>query len=99
MMRESRMNGAHSRSGFEYAEGFCVWTVRALMCALAVVVGSAATAAAQNALPTRQAVEQWLSQNANAKPAFKPGDVLTVKDLEQDSSVRAPRLCRRPQLS
>ncbi len=90
VMRESRMNGARSRSGFGYAEGLRLRTVRALTCALAVVVWWAATAAAQNALPTRQAVEQWLSQNANAKPAFKPGDVLTVKDLDKIRPFVAP---------
>ena len=32
---------------------------------------------------TRDTVEQWLTQNASAKPDFKPGHVLTAKDLER----------------
>jgi hypothetical protein len=43
----------------------------------------AGPAAAQGALPTRHTVDQWLVQNANAKPDFKPGDVLNSKDLER----------------
>ena len=57
-----------------------VW---ALTCALAFVACCAGPAAAQGALPTRHTVDQWLAQNANAKPDFKPGDVLTSKDLER----------------
>ena len=32
---------------------------------------------------TNATVLQWLQKYADAKPAFKPGDVLTAKDLEQ----------------
>lgn len=84
MMRELRMSGYGLRSKVgSPAEGMRLRAVRALMCALALVVCRAATVAAQGALPTRQIAEQWLAQNANAKPDFKPGDVLTVKDLER----------------
>lgn len=45
---------------------------------------SASRAAAQDASSyTRATVDQWLSKYANAKPDFKPGDVLTSKDLER----------------
>ncbi|MGH7914770.1 MAG: DUF1329 domain-containing protein, partial [Candidatus Binataceae bacterium] len=57
--------------------------LRALTCALALMAGCAATVAAQGTSGTRQTVEKWLTENANAKPDFKPGDVLTVKDLER----------------
>ena len=57
---------------------------RALTFAVAIVACGAATVAAEGAAaPTRHSVEQWLAQNANAKPDFKPGDVLTAKDLER----------------
>jgi Protein of unknown function (DUF1329) len=84
VMRELRMSSVGSRSvGLLQVIGTRLRATRALACALALVTWSAATAAAQGTLPTRQTVEQWLTQNANAKPDFKPGDVLTVKDLER----------------
>jgi len=61
---------------------FCA-AARATALAVTVVACCAATAAAQSAPATRHTVEQWLTQNASAKPDFKPGDVLTVKDLER----------------
>jgi hypothetical protein len=54
---------------------------RALTLALALVAVYAAAAAAQEAAVTRQSVAQWLEQNAKTKPDFKPGDVLTAKDM------------------
>src|SRR5512146_296876 len=82
-----RMSGCGLKSALGSSGGEArFWAVRALTCALALVAGctvTAATAAAQGALPTRQTVEQWLAQNANAKPDFKSGDVLTAKDLER----------------
>jgi iron uptake system EfeUOB component EfeO/EfeM len=32
---------------------------------------------------TRATFDQWLSKYKDAKPDFKPGDVLTAKDLER----------------
>lgn len=56
----------------------------ALAIVIALVAGGAATAAAQGAAGyTRQTLDQWLAQNLNAKPDFKPGDALTAKDLER----------------
>lgn len=56
----------------------------ALTLVVAIVACAAATAAAQGAAGyTRHTVDQWLAHNANAKPDFKPGDDLTVKDLER----------------
>ena len=51
--------------------------------AVVLIFALAAPARAQEALGTRQTVEQWLTANASAKPDFKPGDVLTVKDLDR----------------
>ena len=87
MMRELWMSGVGLRSAwFSEAGAVRLRGVRALTCALALVAGcavTAATAAAQIAPATRHTVEQWLAQSANAKPGFKPGDVLTAKDLER----------------
>jgi hypothetical protein len=84
VMRELWTSSVGLRSaGFSPSGGTRLRAVRALACALALVTWSAATVVAQSTLPTRQTVEQWLTQNANAKPDFKPGDVLTVKDLER----------------
>src|SRR5271154_176351 len=84
VMRELWRSSVGSRSaGLLQTVGTRLRAVRALTCVLALVTWSAATAAAQNAMPSRQAVEQWLTQNANAKPDFNPGDVLTVKDLNR----------------
>jgi hypothetical protein len=85
VMRDLRVRGYGLNSAVGILDaGLRLRGVRTLTCALVLVAGcavSAATAAAQGALPTRQTVEQWLAQNANAKPDFKPGDVLTAKDL------------------
>src|ERR1019366_6749983 len=53
--------------------------------ALVVLVGMIASAAlAQDVKSyTRQTFSQWLEKYANTKPDFKPGDVLTSKDLER----------------
>ena len=59
---------------------FCT-SARAAALTLAALACYAATAIAQGAPATRLTVDQWLAQTANAKPVFKPGDVLTVKDL------------------
>jgi len=83
-MRELRMSSVGLRpAGFSRAEGIRLRALRALTCAFVLVACCAVTAAAQGALQTRHTVGQWLAQNANAKPDFKPGDVLTVKDLER----------------
>src|SRR5262249_28505822 len=51
---------------------------------LAVAISCSATALAQGAGGlNRAAYDQWLAKNADAKPDFKPGDVLTAKDLER----------------
>jgi len=39
--------------------------------------------AAEVLTPTLADYEAWLAKYADAKPDFKPGDVLTVKDLER----------------
>src|SRR5260370_9865316 len=50
----------------------------------AVIVLGASRAAAQNVKTyTRANVDQWMSMYADAKPDFKPGDVLGSKDLER----------------
>ncbi len=50
----------------------------------AILALSASRAAAQNVKTyTRATVDQWLSKYAEAKPSFKPGDVLGSKDLER----------------
>jgi hypothetical protein len=50
----------------------------------AVIVLGASRAAAQNVKTyTRANVDQWMSKYADAKPDFKPGDVLGSKDLER----------------
>jgi hypothetical protein len=57
----------------------------ALASAFALVIGlGASRAAAQDVKSyTRATVDEWLSKYAKAKPDFKPGDVLTSKDLER----------------
>ena len=51
---------------------------------LALCSGAVRTAFAANpATYTVDTYREWLTQYANAKPDFKPGDVLTVKDLER----------------
>jgi len=55
----------------------------AIALACATIACSAAGAFAQSAGVTRQSVGQWLEQNADAKPDFKPGEVLTAKDLDR----------------
>ena len=72
-----------SRPGFARAVTNLWAAARATALAFAVVACRAAMAAAQGAPATRDTVEQWLTQNASAKPDFKPGDVLTAKDLER----------------
>lgn len=85
MRRESRYSGIGSAPWrLSWAGRAHACTVRTLAVALAIVVCGTATAAAQGAAGyTRQTVDQWLASNANAKPDFKPGDVLTAKDLER----------------
>lgn len=58
---------------------------RALIAAVLVVCVWSVSANAQNPVRTytRADYTKWLEQYADAKPDFKPGDVLTVKDLER----------------
>ena len=104
MMRESRMSGVGLRAA-EFASelasigGTRLRGARALTLALALVAACAATAAAQSAPATRQTVAQWLTQNANAKPDFKPGDVLTVKDFERIRPFMMPGYVEQYQIS
>jgi hypothetical protein len=53
--------------------------------ALLVFLGLFASAASAQDVKTytRQTFDQWLEKNVNAKPDFKPGDVLTNKDIER----------------
>ena len=54
------------------------------MLAAALLCGLASVARAQDASSyTRETFEQWFRQNQSAKPDFKPGDVLTARDLER----------------
>src|ERR1700752_414468 len=76
------MSGIGSRPDFARAVAKNLHAAaRVTALAFAVAAGFAATAAAQGAPATRQTVEQWQGESANAKPDFKPGDVLTAKDL------------------
>jgi hypothetical protein len=51
---------------------------------VAVIAFGASRAAAQNVKNyTRATLDQWLSKYADAKPDFKPGDVLGSNDLER----------------
>jgi hypothetical protein len=43
----------------------------------------ASSARAQQTLPTRSDLDVWLHKYLDAKPTFKPGDVLTQKDIER----------------
>ncbi len=59
-------------------------TVGILSMALALVTACAALALAQDPRDTTRAdIDQWLAKYGDAKPDFKPGDVLTVKDFER----------------
>jgi Protein of unknown function (DUF1329) len=60
-------------------------TLASIFVAIAAVIAlGASQAAAQNVKEyTRATLDQWLSKYANAKPDFKPGDVLGSKDLER----------------
>jgi hypothetical protein len=50
----------------------------------ALATGSAALALAQDPQNTTRAdIDQWMAKYGDAKPDFKPGDVLTEKDLER----------------
>ncbi|MGD0075032.1 MAG: DUF1329 domain-containing protein [Candidatus Binataceae bacterium] len=58
--------------------------ITAALMAVAMLCGLAASARAGDAGgQTRETFEKWLRQNQNAKPDFKPGDVLTAKDLDR----------------
>lgn len=51
---------------------------------LATMVGvGVSTVGAQETLPTRADYDVWLHKYLDAKPTFKPGDVLTQKDIER----------------
>src|SRR6516165_5594545 len=55
-----------------------------LSMALALVGTCAAMALARDPRnATRADIDQWLAKYGNAKPDFKPGDVLTIKDFER----------------
>lgn len=55
-----------------------------LSLALALITACAALALAQDPRNTTRAdLDQWLAKYGDAKPDFKPGDVLTVKDFER----------------
>src|SRR5271170_1228510 len=60
-----------------------------LMAAALVTIASNAIAQDVRAY-TRANLENWMHQYADAKPDFKPGDVLTVKDLERIRPFVAP---------
>jgi Protein of unknown function (DUF1329) len=55
----------------------------AALCALLMVAGASYAAANDAKGYTRSTIDQWLSKYTDAKPDFKPGDVLTSKDLER----------------
>jgi hypothetical protein len=55
-----------------------------LTIALTLITACAAFALAQDPGETTRAdIDQWLAKYSNTKPDFKPGDVLTVKDIER----------------
>jgi hypothetical protein len=63
-------------------------TARAAIAALLVLGGFVCAGAIQAqtnpaSLPSRADFDVWLTKYANAKPDFKPGDVLTENDLER----------------
>jgi Protein of unknown function (DUF1329) len=89
--RELWMSGIGSRPEFARAvtKNLCV-AARVMALTFAVAAGCAATASAQGAPATRHTVDQWLAASANAKPDFKPGDVLTAKDLTRIRSFIPP---------
>src|SRR5690348_597417 len=52
--------------------------------ALALAIAGAASALAQDPRNTTRAdIDRWMAKYANAKPDFKPGDVLSAKNIEQ----------------
>src|ERR1700736_4461962 len=55
-----------------------------LLVLAAILIGMGASAAgAQQNLPMRSDYDVWLHKYLDAKPTFKPGDVLTEKDIER----------------
>jgi hypothetical protein len=67
---------------------------------VATIALGASRAAAQDVKNyTRATLGQWLSKYADAKPDFKPGDVLGAKDLERiRPPFRTTRMVRATQL-
>jgi hypothetical protein len=59
---------------------FCLW-------------GTSASAAEPQQTFTRADYTKWFEQYANAKPDFKPGDVLIAKDLERLRPFVIPVIC------
>src|SRR5215469_7549060 len=76
---------ADGSSRFNTKGGPCRLYIDAILAlALALMVSCAAIASAQEAHSySRASFGQWLANNTDAKPDFKPGDVLTAKDLER----------------
>jgi hypothetical protein len=64
------------------AEGTRWRTSVALVVGLVSALGLSGLATAQN-LPTRADYSTWLAKYAQAEPSFKPGDVLTSKEVER----------------
>ncbi len=65
-----KYHGASLVSWLALILAFCLW-------------GTSANAAESQQTFTRADYTKWLEQYANATPDFKPGDVLTAKDLER----------------
>lgn len=65
-----KYHGASLISWLALILAFCLW-------------GTSANAAEPQQTVTRADYTKWLEQYANATPDFKPGDVLTAKDLER----------------
>lgn len=78
------MNGKPHRFATHLTRLSVPRAVLALALVSSLAGGSATRAlAAEPSTYTVQTFENWLKQYADAKPGFKPGDVLTAKDLER----------------
>jgi hypothetical protein len=59
------------------------WILFPAMFVVVIALGASRAAAQDVKTYTRANVDQWLSEYADTKPDFKPGDVLGSKDLER----------------
>ncbi|HZO80440.1 MAG TPA: DUF1329 domain-containing protein [Candidatus Binataceae bacterium] len=91
MWEDSEISRSRLRAFEMWRAGWVGYAMLAVLVSAGALLAAAAPAAAQGAPGySRQTVDQWLAGNANAKPDFKPGDVLTAKDLERIRSFIVP---------